>query len=155
MATAHYSTVFQQPAASVWKIIRDFNNYAIWVGGVGESAIEEGKSGDTVGAVRNVQYQGRQIRQRLLALSDVERSQTYEFAGAPTLPVTGFKATLEVHEIVDGDGAFVQWRADFDCEPERREELCNTLSFWFGRWLESLRQEMTRSGSPEFALVEG
>jgi len=155
MATAYYSTVFQQPAASVWKIIRDFNNYAVWVGGVGESAIEEGKSGDTVGAVRNVEYQGRQIRQRLLALSDVERSQTYEFAGTPTLPVTGFKATLEVHEIVDGDGAFVQWRADFDCEPGRREELCTTLAFWFGRWLESLRQEMIRSGSPDFALAEG
>src|SRR5215475_10963844 len=153
MATAYYSTVFQQPAASVWKIIRDFNNYAVWVGGVSESAIEEGKSGDTVGAVRNVQYQGRQIRQRLLALSDVERSQTYEFAGTPTLPVTGFRATLEVHEIVDGDGAFVQWRADFDCEPERREELCTTLSFWFGRWLESLRTEMIRSGSPDFAVA--
>ena len=84
MATAYYSTVFQQPAASVWKIIRDFNNYAVWVGGVSESTIEEGKSGDTVGAVRSVHYQGRNIRQRLLALSDVERFQTYEFAGMPT-----------------------------------------------------------------------
>jgi Polyketide cyclase / dehydrase and lipid transport len=92
MATAYYSTVFQEPAASVWKIIRDFNNYAVWVGGVSESAIEEGKSGDTVGAVRSVHYQGRNIRQRLLALSDVERFQTYEFAGTPTLPVTGFNA---------------------------------------------------------------
>ena len=151
MATAYYSTVFQQSAAAVWKIIRDFNNYTVWVGGAGESAIEEGKSGDTVGAVRNVQYEGRQIRQRLLALSDVERSQTYEFAGTPTLPVTGFKATLSVSEIVDGDGAFVEWRADFDCEPERRAELCTTLPFWFGRWLESLRQEMIRSGSEKLA----
>lgn len=147
MATAYYSTVFQQPAASVWKIIRDFNNYAVWVGGVSDSAIEEGKSGDTVGAIRSVHYQGRHIRQRLLALSDIERSQTYEFAGAPTLPVTGFKATLGVLEIVDGDGAFVQWRADFDCEPEKREELCATLSLRFGQWLESLRRQMIRSGS--------
>jgi polyketide cyclase/dehydrase/lipid transport protein len=147
VATAYYSTVFRQPAAAVWKIIRDFNNYAVWVGGAGESAIEEGKSGDTVGAVRNVQYKGRNIRQRLLALSDVERFQTYEFAGTPTLPVTGFRATLGVLEIVDGGGAFVQWRADFDCEPGRREELCTTLSLWFGQWLESLRKEMIRAGS--------
>jgi hypothetical protein len=76
MATAYYSTVFQEPAASVWKIIRDFNNYAVWVGGVSESTIEDRKSGDTVGAVRSVHYQGRHISQRLLALSDVERSQT-------------------------------------------------------------------------------
>src|ERR1700756_2463646 len=116
MATAYYSTVFQQPAASVWKIIRDFNNYAVWVGGVSESTIEEGKSGDTVGAVRAVHYQARHIRQRLLALSDIERYQTYEFAGTPTLPVSGFKATLGVLEIVDGDRAFVQWRGGVVCE---------------------------------------
>jgi Polyketide cyclase / dehydrase and lipid transport len=154
MATAYYSTVFREPAALVWKIIRNFNNYTVWVGGAGESVIEDGKSGDAVGAVRNVQYQGRQIRQRLLALSDVDRFQTYEFAGTPTLPVTGFKATLGVFEIVDGDGAFVEWRADFDCEPARREELCTTLSLWFRQWLESLRKEMNRSGPRELTGVE-
>ena len=144
MTSAYYSTIFRTPAAEVWEIVRDFNNYPVWVGGAGASEIEDGKSGDTVGAVRSVHYQGRHIRQRLLALSDVERSQTYEFAGTPTLPVSAFKATLGVLEIVDGDGAFVQWRADFDCEPERREELCTTLSLWFGQWLESLRKEMIK-----------
>jgi hypothetical protein len=45
----------------VWKIVRDFNNYPVWVG-AGESKIEDGKSGDTVGAVRRVLYQDRHIR---------------------------------------------------------------------------------------------
>ena len=67
MAKAYYSTVFEQPAPAVWKIVRDFNNYPVWVGGAGESEIEDGKSGDTVGAIRNVLYQQRRIRQRLLA----------------------------------------------------------------------------------------
>jgi hypothetical protein len=139
MARAYYSTVFREPATEVWKIIRDFNNYPVWVGGAGESAIEDGKSGDAVSAVRSVKYKGRHIRQRLLALSDVERSQTYEFCEAPTLPVTGFRATLRIREIVDGDGAFAEWWADFDCEPAVREELSATLRGWFGQWLESLR----------------
>src|SRR5438309_10408239 len=78
MAKAYYSTVFEEPAADIWEIVRDFNNYTVWVGGAGESRIEDGKSGDTVGAIRNVLYQERRVRQRLLALSDVERSQTYE-----------------------------------------------------------------------------
>ena len=91
MAKAYYSTVFEQPAAEVWKIVRDFNNYPVWVGGAGESEIEDGKSGDSVGAVRNVLYQERRIRQRLLAQSDVERSQTYEFCDRPTLPMTGYR----------------------------------------------------------------
>jgi hypothetical protein len=79
MAKAYYSTVFEQPAAEVWKIVRDFNNYPVWVGGAGTSEIEDGKSGDTIGAVRSVLYQGRHIRPRLLAQSDIERSQSYEF----------------------------------------------------------------------------
>ena len=142
MAKAYYSTVFEQPAQDIWKIIRDFNNYPVWVGGAGESRIEDGKSGDTVGAIRNVLYQEQRIRQRLLAQSDVERSQTYEFCDAPTLPVTGFRATLRVTPVVDRDRAFVEWWADFDCEPVQIAEFTETLRFRFGKWLESLRQTM-------------
>jgi Polyketide cyclase / dehydrase and lipid transport len=142
MAKAYYSTVFEQPARDIWEIIRDFNSYPVWIGGAGESRIEGGKSGDTVGAVRNVLHQGRQIRQRLLAQSDVERSQTYEFCDAPTLPITGFQATLRVTPVIDGDRAFVEWWANFDCEAARRVELAETLRSWFGKWLESLRQSM-------------
>jgi hypothetical protein len=29
MARAYYSTVFEQPAQDIWKIIRDFNNYTV------------------------------------------------------------------------------------------------------------------------------
>jgi hypothetical protein len=144
MAKAYYSTVFEQPAAAVWKIVRDFNNYPVWVGGAGESRIEDGKSGDTVGAVRSVLYQGRQIRQRLLAQSDVERSQTYEFCGPASLPITDFQATLRIAPVVDGDRAFVEWWAAFDCDAAGRDELTGTLQGWFGKWLESLRATMSR-----------
>jgi hypothetical protein len=158
MAKAYYSTVFEQPAADVWKIIRDFNNYPVWVGGAGESRIEDGKSGDTVGAVRSVLYQERHIRQRLLAHSDVQRSQTYEFCGAASLPVTGFQATLRVTPIVDGDRAFVEWWATFDCEAGRRDELTGTLRGSFGKWLESLRSTLGNLAlefPPEHAANQG
>ena len=94
MASVYYSTVFVQAAPEVWKIIRDFNNYTVWVAGAGESRIEDGKSGDTVGAIRNVLYQERRIRQRLLALSDADRSQVYEFCGEGSLPLSDFRATI-------------------------------------------------------------
>jgi hypothetical protein len=142
MAKAYYSAVFPQPASAIWEIIRDFNNYPVWVGGAGESWIEDGKSGDTVGGVRSVLYRGRHIRQRLLALSDAERAQTYEFCGEPSLPVEGFQATLHITPVVDGDRSFVEWWADFDCEPARRDELTGTLRGWFAQWLESLRGEL-------------
>jgi hypothetical protein len=152
MAKAYYSTIFQQAASDVWKIIRDFNNYPVWVGGAGESRIEQGKAGDAVGCVRDVLYQGRRIRQRLLALSDVECTQVYEFCDTPTLPVADFQATLRVTPVVDGDRAFIEWWATFDCEPVRREELSATLAGWFAKWLESLRthlESLSASGVSE------
>ena len=142
MAKAYYSTVFEQPAGEVWKIIRDFNNYPVWVHGAGTSEIEQGKAGDSIGAVRNVLYRGRRIRQRLLAQSDVDRSQTYEFADSPTLPVADFMATLRVTPVIDGNRAFIEWWAEFDCEPASRGELTRTLAGWFETWLESLRDAM-------------
>jgi Polyketide cyclase / dehydrase and lipid transport len=147
VAKAYYSTVFEQPAPQVWEIVRDFNNYPARVGGAGESRIEDGRSGDAVGAVRSVLYQERHIRQRLLALSDVERSQTYEFCGAASLPVTDFQATLRITPIVDGDRAFAEWWAIFDCDAARRDELTGILRSSFGKWLESLRLALSRSQS--------
>src|ERR1700728_140178 len=105
MAKAYYSTVFAQSADDIWNVIRDFNNYPVWVDGAGESAIEGGKSGEAVGGVRNVIYQGKRIRQMLLALSDPDRSQTYEFCGEAPMPVAHYRATLRVTPVVDGDHA--------------------------------------------------
>ena len=108
MAKAYYSTIFAQPADAVWRVIRDFNNYPVWVEGAGESVIEDGRSGDAVGAVRNVLYNDTRRRQQLLALSDVERTQVYAFAGEIPLPVRNFQATIRVTPVVDGDRAFVE-----------------------------------------------
>ena len=108
----------------------------------GESEIEAGKSGDAVGAVRNVLYQGKRIRQKLLAMSDVERSQTYEFADAGTIPVQNYRATLRLMPVVDGDRTFVEWWGTFDCEPERREEQVGFFRESFARWSGSLRRKL-------------
>jgi hypothetical protein len=145
MAKAYYSTVFEQAAPAIWKIIRDFNNYPVWVDGAGESRIEQDRSGDAIGAVREVLYRGRRIRQRLLALSDIEPTQSYEFCGPASLPVADFQATLRVTPVIDGDRAFVEWWATFDCQPDERDEIAATLRGWFAKWLESLRGQVEGS----------
>ena len=144
MAKSYYSTVFDQSADAVWNVIRDFNNYPVWVDGAGTSHIEDGKTGDTVGAIRNVLYKDMRRRQRLLALSDAERSQTYEFAGEALLPVQNFQATIRVTPIVDGDRAFVEWWTTFDCEIEHREERVAFFRDAFAGWLGSLRRHLER-----------
>jgi hypothetical protein len=144
VATAYFSTVFDQPADTVWSVIRDFNNYAVWVNGVGESRIEDGKTGEAVGAVRNVLYQDKRIRQRLLAMSDAERSQTYEFCGPAPMPVHSYRATLRVTPVVDGDRAFVEWWATFDCATDERDKWTTFYRNAFATWLESLRASLQR-----------
>jgi hypothetical protein len=145
MAKSYYSTVFEQSADAVWRVIRDFNNYPVWVDGAGTSHIEDGKTGESVGAIRNVLYKNMRRRQRLLALSDVERAQTYEFAGDTPLPVQNFQATIRVMPIVDGDRAFIEWWANFDCEPALREERVTFFRDAFAGWLESLRRSLVKA----------
>ena len=142
MARSYYSTIVEQPADEVWNIIRNFNNYPVWVDGAGASEIEAGKSGDSVGAVRNVLYNGVRRRQELLALSDVERSQTYGFVSEPPLHTRDFRATLRVTPVVDGDRAFVEWWATFDCDLDRHDERTAFFRDAFAGWLESLRRHL-------------
>jgi hypothetical protein len=144
MARSYYSTIFEQSADEVWNTIRDFNNYPVWVDGAGESEIEDGKSGDSVGAVRNVLYNGVHRRQKLLAVSDTERSQTYEFASEPPLHTRDFRATLRVTPVVDGNRAFVEWWTVFDCDLERHNERTAFFRTAFAGWLESLRRHLAR-----------
>ena len=148
MAKAYYSTVFAQSADDIWNTIRDFNNYPVWVDGAGESRIEDGKSGDAVGAVRDVLYRGKRIRQRLVALSDPERAQVYEFCGAAPMPVQHYRATLRITPVVDGGRGFVEWWATFDCAPERHDEWTVFFRDAFAGWLASLRRYLEdRNGS--------
>lgn len=147
MAKAYYSTIFAQPADAVWTVIRDFNNYPVWVDGAGESVIEDGRSGDAVGCVRNVLYNGARRRQRLLALSDVDRTQTYAFAGDSPLPVTDFEATIRVTPVIDGGRAFVEWWATFDCAAEDRDARVVSLRDSFALWLESLRRCLVKAAA--------
>ncbi len=144
MAKAYYSTVFAEPAHAIWSVIRDFNNYPVWVEGAAESSIEEGKSGDAVGAVRSVLYQGRHIRQRLVAQSDAERSQAYEFCDEAALPVRHYQARLRVTPVVDGDRSFVEWWATFDCETAEIEKWTGFYRDSFAAWLGSLRRSLAR-----------
>lgn len=144
MSKSYYSTIFEQPAVDVWNVIRDFNNYPVWVDGIGESEIEAGKSGDSVGAVRSVLYNGNRRRQKLVSLSDSEMTQSYRFESEPPLHTRNFQATLRVTPIVDGNRAFVEWWATFDCDLERSAERNAFFRDAFAGWLESLRRHLTR-----------
>jgi hypothetical protein len=142
MAKAYYSVVLDHPADAVWAHIRSFGDYA-WSGVDAAVWLDDGAAGDQVGAVRHIQGGGRDMRQRLLALSDVERSYTYEFVGASPFPVQDYRATIRVAPVVEGDRAFVEWWATFDCEPAEQKRWTTYFSRQgFGVWLAALGLSM-------------
>jgi hypothetical protein len=142
MANAYASTVFDVPAADVWARIRDFGDYGLWIDDVDDATIESDRAGDAVGAVRRVQIGARRIRQRLLALSDLDRSFSYEFCDPdPSVP-PGYTATLRVLPVTDGDRSFIEWQATFDEAPGEAEHRAEELEQSFAGWLDSLRNHL-------------
>ncbi|HEY4835791.1 MAG TPA: SRPBCC family protein, partial [Bradyrhizobium sp.] len=84
MVEVRRSTVLEAPIEEVWAILRDFNGHETWHPSVGASRLEDGASGDLIGAVRDFRlHDGSRIREQLLALSDVETSFTYCIIEAP------------------------------------------------------------------------
>ena len=120
MARSYYSTVFEHDAAAVWAVARDFNGLATWWSeAVSESHIEDGKAADQVGAVRAFRLGEATIRERLLALSDLDRSYSYEFCDPAPFPVVDYSATLRVTPVSDGR-SFLEYSVAFDCTEAER-----------------------------------
>ena len=142
MAKSYYSTVLNHPAGEVWAVIRPFDQYA-WAGVETETTIEEGKAGDQVGAVRRIATPPGIIRQVLLAHSDLDRSYTYALCDPAPFPVRNYVATIRVARVVEGDKAFVEWWATFDCAAEELDRWTNHFEQeGFAKWLAALGQFM-------------
>jgi Polyketide cyclase / dehydrase and lipid transport len=125
---AYASTVLNASADEVWAAIRDFGALSGWHPGVTESRIEEGHAPDRVGCIRHLTLgDGAVIRERLLHLSDVERSYSYNFETTP-FAVQNYHATIRVTPVTDGGRSFVEWWTTFDCPPERTEEWVKTFA---------------------------
>jgi hypothetical protein len=58
------------------------------------------------------------------------------------LPFRDFVATLRVTPVTDGDRAFVEWSAIFDCAEAEHDKWHAHLMASFRIWLESLRAHL-------------
>jgi hypothetical protein len=123
----YVSSVIEAPVDTVWAQIRDFNGLPKWTPFVAESRIEAGLAPDTVGCVRSFRLRdGGIIREQLLALSDYDFQCTYSILESP-LGVENYVATLKLTPVTDGDRTFAEWSAEFDCAPDREEELAQRI----------------------------
>jgi hypothetical protein len=114
MAEVLVSFVFDQSIAAVWTVLRDFNSISSWLPGARCGEIENGLPADQIGAVRRFQIgNGAVVRERLLALSDLDHSCSYSLLEGP-LPVHDMTARFCLYEITETGGTFGYWRAEFN-----------------------------------------
>ena len=153
MTSAYYSTVLDHPLETVWSLIRDFNNYPAYIDGVSESAIEDSRRGDEVGAIRRFCYLGNWVRQRLAVHSDDAHLLSY--AGIEPLPFpsagtsqaespTAYEGMIQLTRIVDGNRTFIEWSVALQTEPQDAERWQELFQSWIPDWTGSLARALTR-----------
>ena len=127
MVRVYISSVIDAPAQGVWDVIRDFNALSRWHPSIADSRIENSQAADKVGCIREIRLRdGARIREQLLTLSDFDYQCTYSILESP-MPVSNYIATLKLTPITDGNRAFAEWSAEFDCDEAQERELAENI----------------------------
>ena len=120
-------TILNAPTDAVWNVLRDFNGHDRWHPAVATSTIEWAQSSDKIGCVRRFKLKdGSELREQLLALSDLEQTFSYCLLETP-IPMFNYVAHVRLLPVTDGDQTFLEWTAEFDCAPERESELVGNI----------------------------
>lgn len=127
MIRIYTSSVIDASADAVWGVIRDFNALPSWLPIIVESRIEDGQPSDKVGCVRAFRMRdGGRLREQLLSLSDYDYQCVYSILESP-MPLTNYVATLKLTPVTDGQRAFAEWSAEFDCDSRDERDLARNI----------------------------
>ena len=120
MARVYVSSIVGAPVGAVWERIRNFDALSVWHPLIRESRIENADASDRVGCVRALTLQdGSTVREQLLGLSDFDLFCTYSILES-SMGVENYVATLRLTPVTEGDRSFIEWSAEFDCDPRAR-----------------------------------
>ncbi|WP_315776973.1 MULTISPECIES: SRPBCC family protein [unclassified Bradyrhizobium] len=122
------STIIDAPTEAVWEVLRDFNGHDRWHPAVATSAIERSQTSDKIGCVRHFRLKdGSELREQLLALSDLEQSFSYCLLDTP-LQLFNYVAHVRLLPVTDGDRTFWHWESRFTTRPEQAEALTRMVA---------------------------
>ena len=120
MARVVKSTIIDAPTDRVWDVLRDFNGHDRWHPAVATSAIERAQSSDRIGCVRRFKLvDGSELREQLLALSDLEQTFSYCLLDTP-IPLFNYVAHVRLLPVTDGNRTF--WHRESRFTTPRGEE---------------------------------
>ncbi|WP_298852873.1 SRPBCC family protein [uncultured Ruegeria sp.] len=109
------STIVDVPVDQVWERVKDFNGLPNWHPAATDSRIEDTHAPGAVGCIRNFALtdgSGR-IRETLLAISEIERTLTYNMLPGGPLPFVDYVAVMQFAPITDRNQTFATWSAEF------------------------------------------
>ena len=128
MPRSYKSSVIGADPDTVWDYLRDFNRTPEFVQAITASEILEGKPADQVGCERKLTLaDGSLVRERLVALSDLDRSYTYHLLEGP-FPFTRYYSTIRVSPVTEGSASYVEWWSTYDCESEHVKAMDDLLA---------------------------
>jgi len=137
------STVLPAPADAVWEVLRDFNGHDRWHPAIAASQVERGHSSDRVGCVRRFKlYDGAELREQLLTLSDLETTYSYCLLDTP-IPLFNYVAHVRLFPVTDGDQTFWEWESRFDTPKGQEDDLADMVgSNIYDAGFEAIRAHM-------------
>ena len=137
------STVLDQPLEAVWDVLRDFNGHDRWHPAIATSQVERGHSSDKVGCVRRFKlYDGAELREQLLTLSDLETTYSYCLLDTP-IPLFNYVAHVRLFPVTDGDQTFWEWEGRFDTPKGQEGDLADMVgSNIYDAGFEAIRAHM-------------
>jgi hypothetical protein len=142
MVRTYHGVALDHTADEVWAVVRRFDRQE-WSGIKAGAGVEDGMLGNEAGAMKSLQQDGKQIFERLIAHSDVNRSYVYEYHEPAFLPISSYRATISVYPIVETAKAFVEWWADLDdVTGDNGQPIGEVLNRGFAKSLISLRSFM-------------
>ncbi len=99
-----------------------------WHPAVATSVIERGQPSDKVGCVRRFKLaDGSELREQLLALSDLEQSFSYCLLDTP-IPLFNYVAHVRLLPVTDGDRTFWQWECRFTTRAGEEQRLTEMVA---------------------------
>ena len=144
MPRPYASSVIDATADDVWALFRDFGGLSDWHPALDTCEVEPGPPSPQVGTVRRLTNQAGTFRERLLALDDAARTQTYEFLESP-FPVRRYVSTIRVYPVTDSGKAFVEWFAEFDADGDAEKGLTEVFAdAVFGAGLKAAAERLAK-----------
>ena len=122
------STILKAPTGTVWNLLRDFNGHDRWHPAVATSTIERAHPADKIGCIRRFKLKdGSELREQLLALSDLEQTFSYCLLDTP-IPMFNYVAHVRLLPVTDGDRTFWQWESRFTTRAADGDRITHMVS---------------------------